>query len=139
MAGHVWKARTPEPRASMAGRGGLSSPARDPLVVTVDQLAPGLVLIKLRGAIDVSNAADLRRQLFGVTAPFDTFSRLLLDLSAVTFMDRTGLDALLQLQDRWGASPGSVELLTPSPSVVRLLHEAELDGESEMQAGPADA
>ena len=137
MAEHVWKARTPDPRATAAGRGGLSSPTRDPLVVTVDQLAPGLVLIKLRGAIDGRNAAELRRHLFGVTAPFDTFTRLLLDLSAVSFLDRSGLDALLQLQDRWGAGPGSVELLTPSPSVVRLLHEADLDGESEMQTGQA--
>jgi len=137
MAEHIWKARTPDPRATAAGRAGLSSPTRDPLVVTVDQLAPGLVLIKVRGAVDGRTAPELRRQLSGGTAPFDTFTRLLLDLSAVSFLDHSGLDALLQLQDRWGPGAGSVELLAPSPAVVRLLHEADLDGESEMQTGQA--
>jgi anti-anti-sigma factor len=137
MAEHLWKAKTPGPGTMAGAPSGLSSPDRVPLVVTVDQLAPGLVLIKVRGAIDAATAPELRRQLFGVTAPFDTFTRLLLDLSGVSFLDHSGLDALLQLQDRWGAGDGSVELLAPSPSVVRLLHEADLDGESQMQTGQA--
>ena len=137
MAEHTWRARNPDPHSSTASRAGLSSPARDPLIVTVDQLALGLVLIKVGGAVDGRTAPELRRQLLGVTAPFDTFTRLLLDLSAVSFLDHSGLDALLQLQDRWGAGAGSVELLAPSPAVVRLLHEADLDGQSEMQTGQA--
>ena len=79
------------------------------------------------------------RQLLALTAPVQTYTRLLLDLSGVSFLDQSGLDALLHLQDRWAAGYGSVELLAPSPSVVRLLHEADLDGESQMQSGAADA
>ncbi|MET0863939.1 MAG: STAS domain-containing protein [Nakamurella sp.] len=111
----------------------MTSQARDPLVIAVDRLEPGVVLIKVEGAVDILTTPELRRHLHNVTAQFQTSTRLLLDLSGVSFLDKSGLDALLQLQDRWGTGAGSVELLTPSPSVVRLLHEADLDGESQMQ------
>jgi stage II sporulation protein AA (anti-sigma F factor antagonist) len=134
MAEHVRKATSPTATAPGVG---LTSPARQPLEVTVDRLAEGLVLVKVRGAIVRSTAPDLRRRLLGLAAPFDTFTRVLLDLSAVSFLDHSGLDALLQLQDRWSAADGSLELLSPSTSVVRLLHEADLDGESQMHTGQA--
>ena len=134
MAEHVRKAPSANP--TVPGMG-LPNPARQPLEVTVDQLTQGLVLVKVRGAIDRSTAPELRRRLLGLAAPFDTFTRVLLDLSAVSFLDHSGLDALLQLQDRWSAGDGSLELLSPSSSVVRLLHEADLDGESQMHTGQA--
>jgi len=134
MAEYVRKAPSPNVTAPRIGP---ISPARQPLEVTVDQLAHGLVLVKVRGAIDSSTAPDLRRKLLGLAAPHGTFTRVLLDLSEVSFLDHSGLDALLQLQDRWSAGDGSLELLTPSSSVVRLLHEADLDGESQMHTGQA--
>lgn len=127
------------PPVGDAVRGGVASPARDPLVVEIDRIAPGLVLIKVGGAIDAGTALQLRRQLLPVTLPSQNFTRLLLDLSGVSYLDQRGLDELLSLQDRWGNDVGSVELLAPSPSVVRLLHEADLDGESIMQPGAEDS
>jgi len=108
-------------------------PAHDPLTVQVHLLVGGALLVEVRGAIDLFTAPDLDRLLFeairiGQLMP----TRLLLDLSGVTFVDHAGLDALLRLQDRWGTAAGSLELLAPSSSVVRLLHEADLDGASWM-------
>lgn len=108
-------------------------PAHDPLTVRVHRLLGGVILVEVAGAIDYFTAPDLGRQLFdtnriGQSKP----ARLLLDLSGVTFLDHAGLDALLHLQDRWGAASGTLELLAPSSSVVRLLHEADLDGASWM-------
>ena len=108
-------------------------PAHDPLTVRVNRLLGGVLLVEVNGAIDLFTAPDLDRQLFdtiriGQSKP----ARLLLDLSGVTFLDHAGLDSLLHLQDRWGAAAGTLELLAPSSSVVRLLHEAELDGASWM-------
>jgi anti-anti-sigma factor len=150
MAEQVWRAPTPMSAAqrSAATR---SAPvdlprapagsAREPLVVEIDRQVPGVVLIKLRGAVDGGTAPVLRRQLLVITPLPQGFTRLLLDLSGVSYLDRSGLDVLLHLQERWCNSAGSVELLAPSPSVVRLLHEADLDGESQMHAAttePAD-
>ena len=54
----------------------------------------------------------------------------MLDLSEVTFLDDTGLETLLETQTRLSNGFGTVELVDPSPGVVRLLHEAHLDGAS---------
>ena len=51
----------------------------------------------------------------------------------MTFLDRAGLEALLRVQQAVADVDGAMELLALSPSIVRLLHEAELDGESWMQ------
>lgn len=108
-------------------------PAHDPLTVQVHRLLGGVILVEVRGAIDLFTAPDLDRQLFEATRIGQSKpARLLLDLSGVTFLDHAGLDALLHLQDRWGAAAGTLELLAPSSSVVRLLHEADLDGASWM-------
>ena len=97
------------------------------------QLPKGVVLIRVLGSIDVRVAPGLENRLIDAAlAGQDRPPCLLLDLSGVTFLDHAGLDALLHFQDRIVAAAGTVELLAPSPSVVRLLHEAELDGESWM-------
>jgi anti-anti-sigma factor len=108
-------------------------PAHDPLTVQVHRLLGGALLVEVSGAIDLFTAPDLDRQLFEATHIGQlTPARMMLDLSGVTFLDHAGLDALLHLQDRWGAASGTLELLAPSSSVVRLLHEADLDGASWM-------
>ena len=109
------------------------APAPEPLEVEVHRLPTGVILVEVHGPIDAMTSAELQRRLVEATRTGQSAPpRLLLELSGVTFLDLTGLDALLHLQDRLGAASGTVELLAPSPSVVRLLHEAELDGESWM-------
>jgi len=59
-------------------------------------------------------------------------ARLLLDLSGTTFLDRAGLDVLLHSHSVLAGESCTLELIEQSPAVVRLLHEAHLDGESWM-------
>jgi len=59
-------------------------------------------------------------------------ARLLLDLSGTTFLDRAGLDVLLHSHTLLAEESCTLELIEQSPAVVRLLHEAHLDGESWM-------
>ena len=107
--------------------------ARGPLTVRVHRLLGGVILVEVGGAIDFSTAPDLDRQSFETTRVGQSKpARMLLDLSGVTFLDHAGLDALLHLQDLWGVAAGALELVGPSASVVRLLHEADLDGASWM-------
>ncbi|WP_420122940.1 STAS domain-containing protein [Nakamurella sp.] len=51
-----------------------------------------------------------------------------IDLSGVTFIDGAGLQVLLDLQDRLAGLSGELELLSPTPAVVGLLHEAHIHG-----------
>lgn len=118
---------------------GLPVQARDPLVVQIHQLPGDGVLVHVSGGLDGSTAVDLERRLLAAIRPGNSPApQILLDLSRVTYLDHAGLDALLLLQDRVRVASGSIELLAPSPSVVRLLHEAELDGQSHMTIGLDD-
>jgi anti-anti-sigma factor len=109
-----------------------AAPVHDPLEVEVHRLPNSVLLVVVRGGIDGVTAPVLTRRIGGAMPGQGrpVSPRLLLDLSGVTFLDHAGLDALLELQDGWGNAAGTVELLAPSPSVVRLLHEAERDGAS---------
>ena len=114
-------------------RGLTSVPDRPAVDVEVQRLLTGVVLVQVRGSIDAATAPGMESELINTTLTGRNQPPcLLLDLSGVTFLDHAGLDALLHFQDRVAAASGTVELLAPSPSVVRLLHEAELDGESWM-------
>ena len=114
-------------------RGMTSVPDRPAVDVEVQKLLTGVVLIQVRGSVDASAAQGMEQELISATLTGRTQPPyLLLDLSGVTFLDHAGLDAILHFQDRISAASGTVELLAPSPSVVRVLHEAELDGESWM-------
>ena len=129
--------RPAAPVVSAGARTGRSSARGLALQIGMSHPELGVILVQLRGTLDGVGAAELQRRLAEATRPGDQVnSRILLDLSAVAFLDHVGLDALLQLQERWTANNGSVELLAPSPSVVRLLHETDLDGESWMQEVP---
>jgi anti-anti-sigma factor len=114
-------------------RGATSLPDRPAIGIEVQRLLTGVVLVHVRGSIDAGAAPGMESELISATLTGRTQPPcLLLDLSGVTFLDHAGLDALLHFQDRIAAASGTVELLAPSPSVVRLLHEADLDGESWM-------
>jgi anti-sigma B factor antagonist len=112
-----------------------AGPIRDLMQVHVDHVRAGLTVVKVRGCIDNVTAPDLQESLVAAARTNESFRpRILLDLSGVTFLDQVGLDALLHLPDGWNDAVGTIELLAPSPSVVRLLHEANLDGASWMRS-----
>ena len=105
--------------------------ARRPFEVTVQMLPNDVVLLNIVGVVDARAATELERQ-FALATRMSSLQppQLLLDLSGVTYLDHAGLDALLGLEDRLRTMSGTVELLAPSPSVVRLLHEADLEGQA---------
>lgn len=111
-------------------------PATGRMAAEVHSLLPNVTLVMVRGAIDRDSAPTLERQLAAVFANLASVEppRVMLDLAGVTFLDQTGLDTLLHLQDRVIVAAGAIELVSPSPAVVRLLHEADLDGVSWMRS-----
>jgi anti-sigma B factor antagonist len=81
--------------------------------------AGGVVVVKLRGELDLATAPELQRELLGILE--QPCSSLTLDLEELTFLDSSGLGALYRA--RQAADAGSVSLRLESvPShVMRVL------------------
>lgn len=75
-------------------------------------------VIVLAGEIDLGNAAEIARGLNGQLDPGR--SRLVIDLSHVTFIDSSGINELFQLSRRLATVGGQVILAAPSESVARV-------------------
>ena len=92
------------------------------LQVTWEQ--DGWTVVGVDGEIDLHTApglhADLQRAVNGTT-------RLVLDLSAVTFLDCAALRALVAVHDVARAGGGSFRIVTTAPIVLKLLRLTCLD------------
>ena len=89
----------------------------------------GRTVVRVAGRLDARAAATLARELAAATPPPRRGPpQLAIHLSGVTFIDGAGLQVLLDLQDQLAARSGELELLSPTPAVVGLLHEAHIHG-----------
>jgi anti-sigma B factor antagonist len=80
--------------------------------------APQLVL---SGEIDVAVAAELRAAGARVVEALDADARLEIDLGAVTFIDSSGVGALVAIRNLADARRLPLALAHPSPKFVRFL------------------
>lgn len=130
----IGRAQTPEPRTDpLASTPSHGVDANRRLDATTEHLATGVFLVRASGRIDKSTAFGFERQLTDDIrrSPVKPV-RIMLDLSKVTFLDRAGLNVLLRVQAKIESGAGELQLVNPTPSVVRLLHQAHLDGVSWM-------
>ena len=101
--------------------------------VRTEHVPGGGTLLRVQGMLEQSTAPMLGQRLITEARNCRIQpARLLLDLSGTTFLDRAGLDALLHSQSLLACESCTLELVEQSPAVVRLLHEAHLNGESWM-------
>ena len=99
------------------GRGGL----------LIDEARRGdAVVLRLRGELDLRSAANLRLQLAEVVRRCD--ADVLLDLEGVTFIDSTGLAAMLNALRRLTRAGRRLMLVCPDGPVLRILRLTRLDG-----------
>jgi anti-sigma B factor antagonist len=78
----------------------------------------GTVVVAITGDIDMATAQAFRDALDdGIQHAQD----VVVDLGAVSFMDSTGLNALIRAAQRVQKGVGAISLRAPSPSVRRLL------------------
>lgn len=89
--------------------------------VTIDHLAgsPGAPALKVSGQLDVSTEAHLREEIDHALA--EQPSRIVLEVSELTFMDSSGLAVLLAAARR-----ATVELRNPTDIIRRLIEIAGL-------------
>lgn len=102
-----------------------------------ERLPGDVVVISIQGELDLYVAGDLRDRLADVsdTRP----SRLVLDLSGVTFVDSMGLGVLLGASKRVRAEGGELRIAGPNDDLRRLFEITLLDRVFEIDASRADA
>jgi anti-anti-sigma factor len=79
----------------------------------------GITIAELAGELDIANAPALREQLLSFLRPGS--SRLVIDLSKVSFCDATGLAVLVSTARRAGLLGGFLRLAAVPPQVARVL------------------
>lgn len=86
---------------------------------------PGHTVIAVRGELDIATTAALRDRILMVLA--GTTVPVIIDLSAVSFCDASGLALLVGTQRRARLQGVSVALAAPRPVVSKLLRITGLD------------
>lgn len=84
-----------------------------------DDVPAGCALIALAGELDLSSAAEFRGAVGSAAA--DGTSRVVLDLTEVTFLDSSMLKELLRANAELGQADQRLVLVSPQPPVQRLL------------------
>lgn len=90
----------------------------DHLTVETSELRDGVVVMRLSGEVDMSSVDLMARQFEALTS--GNTKTVILDASQVTFMDSTGLHALVEGK-RVLHEAGSQIFLVPSSQVRRVL------------------
>lgn len=97
----------------------------------------GYTIVTIGGDIDIARAPGLREQLLGLLGPGS--SRLVVDLSGVTFCDASGLAVLVGVARRVGLLGGVLRLAAPAPPVSAVLRLTGLDSRFEIFAAVPEA
>jgi anti-sigma B factor antagonist len=85
----------------------------------------GVTVAMLSGDLDIAGAPVLRERLLGLLGVHA--SRLVIDLSGVSFCDASGLAVLVGTARRAGLLGGALRLAAPAPSVAAALRAGGLD------------
>jgi anti-sigma B factor antagonist len=81
--------------------------------ITVRNL-PDLLLVRLHGELDIASADGLANSLVELAG-----STVVVDLADLTFMDSSGIGALVRARNRIGAGGGGELMLTRPGAIVR--------------------
>ena len=99
------------------------SPSEE-LIVGLWRPWDGLCVVAIRGEMDISNAAALRRAVDGRIGA-DSCD-LIVELSRLTFMDSSGINELVRLSRTLDAVGGMIILAAPTAPVARLFATVKL-------------
>ncbi|MDT0406268.1 MULTISPECIES: STAS domain-containing protein [Streptomyces] len=93
--------------------------AQDPLSVEVALPRTDVALLTVEGYLDVDTATEFQHHL--ANQLHHGRRHFLLDLSAVPFMDSSGMNIILRVYQEARELPGSVHIISPAPAVRRIL------------------
>ena len=90
----------------------------------------GYAIATISGETGIASAPVLREQLAGLPRPHA--SRIVIDLSGVTFCDASGLAVLVAVSRRAGLLGGVLRLAAPAPLTATVLRLTGLESRFEM-------
>ncbi|MFF9765240.1 STAS domain-containing protein [Streptomyces sp. NPDC053086] len=103
---------------------GIDGPTAGNRLSITQTCSEGISVVRVCGEIDRDSAP----QLLEAVAPQDAAAhRTVLDLSGVTFMDSSGINALITAHRAAQSADGWLRLAAPSVSVSRLIEIVGLD------------
>jgi anti-anti-sigma factor len=82
------------------------------------------------GELDVASATDAQKRMLHLDLPRG--GQLVLDLSGLTFMDSTGIRAILQAEQYARMHGAELVVVRPPDSVMRVLELVGLDEQLEL-------
>jgi anti-sigma B factor antagonist len=91
--------------------------------LTLEALPEGGAVLRVEGELDLATTPELEKVLGGV----DLGERLVVDLSACTFLDSSALRVLIATITEARERGGSVSLVAPEPGIARVLEIASVD------------
>ena len=83
-----------------------------------------ILIISVNGDVDLENSDGLRDQ---VSNALDANTAVSLDMSEVSYIDSSGVAALIESRQKADEAGKDLKLLKPSESVVSVLKMAKLD------------
>ena len=96
----------------------------DRLTVDIDRSQPSIVVVSLVGELDIVSAGELQETLEGVIAESPDTIRL--DLSALTFIDSTGLSSFIAAHKAAEERGSTLEFTGVSAQTRRLMDVTKL-------------
>jgi anti-sigma B factor antagonist len=86
----------------------------------------GCAIVAVTGDVDISTSPDLREALAGVVNAND-FRAVVVDLSAVRFVDSTGLGVLVGAYNAVRNADGRLAIVNDHPAVLKVFSITALD------------
>ncbi|MDX2681227.1 STAS domain-containing protein [Streptomyces sp. NY05-11A] len=93
--------------------------AQNPLSVEVTLPREDVALVTVEGHLDLDTATEFQAHL--ANQLHHGRRHFLIDLSAVPFMDSSGMNIILRVYQEARGLPGSVHVINPRPAVRRVL------------------
>jgi stage II sporulation protein AA (anti-sigma F factor antagonist) len=108
-----------------------------PFSIDVECRSHGLFVVRLIGELDMASAPDLGATLrrTGGAVPF----HVVVDLSRLTFIDSSGLNALVASSRAVERAGGSIVFAEPSAHVARILEIVQLPDTVRVEESVEDA
>ena len=94
------------------------------LTIEVAEQAPGVVLVAVSGELDIDSAAELPVHLAKLHGPDLT---VVVDLSAVDFIDSSGLNAIVLAAKAVEANDASIVFAGASPHVAKVFEIVQIE------------
>jgi anti-sigma B factor antagonist len=97
----------------------------------------GIPVLSVRGEIDVASSPPFQASLSGLLQAES--GTVIVDLSEVSFIDSTGLGALIEAEKRCGVAGKNLRLVVTAPHIRRLLELTGLDEILSLVASATDS